>query len=431
MQTETIGTIILLATFFILIFAGNHIIFSIGISTLVTLLYLKVPLMTVAQQSVKGLNSFSLMAVPFFILMGDIMSAGGITDKLINLANALVGWMRGGMAMVNVLASMFFGGISGSPTADVASLGPIEIEMMDKSGYDKDFSTGLTMSSAIQGLLIPPSHNMVIYCMAAGGVSVGQMFIGGIVPGIFLGLVLMIYSYVVSVKKNYPKGEKFSPKEAIRTFIDGIWGTFTILIVVVGVVAGVFTATESAAIACVYSIIVVLFIYKTVKVRDLFKIFKKSLKTLAMVMALIGISSAFGWVVSYLRIPTKLTNLLLGISSNKIVLLLLINVLLLMMGALMDMICSILIITPIILPVVTALGISPLQLGIIMIFNLGIGLMTPPFGVLLYVCSAISGRKLEQLVKASLPFYIVMFAALLVITFVPQITTFLPSMLYR
>ena len=185
-----------------MIFAGNHIIFSIGISTLLTLLYLKVPLMTVAQQSVKGLNSFSLMAVPFFILMGDIMSAGGITDRLVNLANALVGWMRGGMAMVNVLASMFFGGISGSPTADVASLGPIEIEMMDKSGYDRDFSTGLTMSSAIQGLLIPPSHNMVIYCMAAGGVSVGQMFMGGIIPGVFLGIVLMVFSYFVALKKK-------------------------------------------------------------------------------------------------------------------------------------------------------------------------------------------------------------------------------------
>ena len=191
-----------------MIFAGNHIIFSIGISTLLTLLYLKVPLMTVAQQSVKGLNSFSLMAVPFFILMGDIMSAGGITDRLVNLANALVGWMRGGMAMVNVLASMFFGGISGSPTADVASLGPIEIEMMDKSGYDRDFSTGLTMSSAIQGLLIPPSHNMVIYCMAAGGVSVGQMFMGGIIRAYFLESKLWTLFLFCSIKEKLSKRRK-------------------------------------------------------------------------------------------------------------------------------------------------------------------------------------------------------------------------------
>ena len=430
MAQETVATIILLGSFFLLIFLGNKIIFSIGISTVLTLFYLKVPLMTVAQQTVKGLNSFSLMAVPFFILMGDIMSAGGITDKLVNLANALVGWMRGGMAMVNVMASMFFGGISGSPTADVASLGPIEIEMMDKSGYDKGFSTGLTMASAIQGLLIPPSHNMVIYCMAAGGVSVGQMFMGGLVPGIVLGITLMIYSYVVSVRRNYPKGDRFSPKQALKAFVDGIWGTLTILIVVVGVVAGVFTATESAAIACVYSIIVVLFIYRTVTFRQLFGIIKKSLKTLAIVMGLIGISSAFGWVVSYLRIPVKLTNLLLGISHNKVILLLLINLLLLVMGALMDMICSILIITPIILPVVAAVGVSPLQLGVIMIFNLGIGLMTPPFGVLLYVCSAISGKKIEELTRASIPFYIVMFVALMLITFIPAFSTFVPGLLF-
>lgn len=430
MATETIATLILLGTFFVLIFLGNHILFSIGISTALTLLYLQVPLQTVAQQAVKGLNSFSLMAVPFFIFMGDIMAAGKITDKLVNLANALVGWMRGGMAMVNVLGSMFFGGISGSPTADVASLGPIELEMMDRSGYDKDFSTGLTMSSAIQGLLIPPSHNMVIYCMAAGGVSVGQMFMGGLIPGVVLGITLMVYSYIVAMKRGYPKGDRFSGKEALKAFLDGIWGTMTILIVVVGVVAGVFTATESAAIACVYSLIVVLFVYRTVRFRDLPGILKKSLKTLAIVMGLIGVSSAFGWVVSYLRIPVKLTNFLLSISHSKVVLLLLINILLLIMGALMDMICSILIITPIILPVVAAVGVTPLQLGVIMIFNLGIGLMTPPFGVLLYVCSAISGRSVEQLTKASIPFYIVLITALLLITFVPGFSTFLPGLLY-
>lgn len=430
MSQEVIGTIILLGSFFLLVFLGNHIIFSIGVSTALTVAYLGIPIQTIAQQMVKGLNSFSLMAVPFFIFMGDLMSAGGITDRLVNLADALVGWMRGGMAMVNVLASMFFGGISGSPTADVASLGPIELEMMDKSGYDRDFSTGLTMSSAIQGLLIPPSHNMVIFCMAAGGVSVGQMFLGGLFPGVLLGITLMIYSYVISRRRNYPKGDSFSVKQAIHAFVDGIWGIMTILIVVVGVVAGAFTATESAAIACVYSMLVVVFIYKSVKLREIPKILMKSLKTLAIVMGLIGISSAFGWVVSYLRIPIKLTNLLLGISHSKVILLLLINLLLLIMGTMMDMICSILIITPIILPVVARVGVSPLQLGVIMIFNLGIGLMTPPFGVLLYVCSAISGRSVEQLAKASVPFYIVMFTALLLITFVPEISTFLPGLLY-
>lgn len=219
MSQEVIGTIILLGSFFLLVFLGNHIIFSIGVSTALTVAYLGIPIQTIAQQMVKGLNSFSLMAVPFFIFMGDLMSAGGITDRLVNLADALVGWMRGGMAMVNVLASMFFGGISGSPTADVASLGPIELEMMDKSGYDRDFSTGLTMSSAIQGLLIPPSHNMVIFCMAASGVSVGQMFLGGLFPGVLLGITLMIYSYVISRRRNYPKGESFSLKQSMLSWM--------------------------------------------------------------------------------------------------------------------------------------------------------------------------------------------------------------------
>lgn len=430
MSTEVIATIILLGSFAAMIFLGNHILFSIGASTLLTLLYLGIPLQTVAQQTVRGLNSFSLMAVPFFILFGDIMSVGGITDKLVRMANACVGWMRGGLAMVNCVDSMFFGGISGSPTADVSSLGSILIPVMDKNGYDTDFSCGLTMASAIQGLLIPPSHNMVIFAMAAGGVSVGQLFMGGLVPGITLGVALMFYCHFVAVKYNYPKGDRFSVKECASAFIDGIWGIGSILIVVVGVCVGVFTATESAAIACVYALFVTLFIYKSVTWKDILPILKNSLKTLAMVMALIGVSSAFGWVVSYLRIPVKLTNLLLSISTNKIVLLLLINLLLLVMGTMMDMICSILIITPIILPVVAAIGMSPIQLGVIMILNLGIGLITPPVGVLLFVCSAISKRSIEQLTKGMLPFYAVMIVVLLMITFVPEFSTWLPNFLF-
>ena len=431
MSTEVIATIILLGSFFLLIFLGNHILFSIGVSTLITILYLGIPLQTVAQQTVRGLNSFSLMAVPFFILFGDIMSAGGITDKLVRMANACVGWMRGGLAMVNCVDSMFFGGISGSPTADVASLGSIMIQVKEKNGYDKGFTCALTMSSAIQGLLIPPSHNMVIFAMAAGGVSVGQLFMGGLIPGIFLGVALMIYCHFIAVKRNYPKGDRFSIKECVHAFIDGFWGIAAILIVVVGVVLGVFTATESAAIACVYALFVVLFIYKSVKLKDLIPILRNSLKTLAMVMALIGISSAFGWVVSYLQIPTKLTNFLLGISSNEIVLLLLINLILLLMGTMMDMICSILIITPIILPVVTAIGMSPIQLGVMMILNLGIGLITPPVGVLLFVCGAIARRSIEELTKDMLPFYAVMVVVLLVITFVPAFSTALPNLLFQ
>ncbi|MCI2056932.1 MAG: TRAP transporter large permease [Oscillibacter sp.] len=430
MSTQVIATIILLGSFFLLIFLGNHIIFSIGVSTLITVIYLGIPLQTVAQQTVKGLNSFSLMAVPFFILAGEIMSAGGITRRLVKLANALVGWMRCGLGMVNILASMFFGGISGSPTADVSSIGAMMIPMMEENGYDTEFSAGVTMASSVQGLLIPPSHNMVIFAMAAGGVSVGQLFMGGFVPGIFLGVALMIYCYIVARKRNYPVGDKFSLKKTGKAVVEGIWGLGTVLIVVIGVVAGVFTATESAAIACVYALFITFVVYREIPFREIINILKKSLKTLSMVMGLIGVSSAFGWVISYLQIPSKLTTLLLGISTNKVVLLLLINLLLLIMGTMMDMICSILIITPIILPVVTAIGMSPVQLGVIMILNLGIGLITPPVGVLLYVCSAISKRSIEQLTKAMLPFYCVMLAVLLAITFIPSISMALPNLIY-
>lgn len=430
MSTEVIATILLLGSFFLLIFLGNHILFSIGVSTLLTVLYLGIPLQTVAQQTVKGLNSFSLMAVPFFILAGEIMGAGGITRRLVDLADALVGWMRCGLGMVNILASTFFGGISGSPTADVSSIGAMLIPVMEKNGYDTDFSAAVTMSSSVQGLLIPPSHNMVIFAMAAGGVSVGQLFMGGLLPGLFLGLVLMIYCYIIARKRGYPVGEKFSLRRTLRATWKGIWGLGTVLIVVIGVVTGVFTATESAAIACVYALIVTFFVYREIPLKEIVNILRSSLKTLAMVMALIGISSAFGWVVSYLQIPSKLTNLLLSISSNKIVLLLLINLLLLIMGTMMDMICSILIITPIILPVVAAIGMSPIQLGVIMILNLGIGLITPPVGVLLFVCSAISKRSIEQLTKAMLPFYGVMLAVLLAITFIPAISMTLPTLIY-
>lgn len=426
-----IATILLLGSFFLLIFLGNHILFSIGVSTLLTVLYLGIPLQTVAQQTVKGLNSFSLMAVPFFILAGEIMSAGGITRRLVKLADALVGWMRCGLGMVNIVASMFFGGISGSPTADVSSIGAMMIPIMEENGYDTEFSSAVTMSSSVQGLLIPPSHNMVIFAMAAGGVSVGQLFMGGLIPGIFLGVALMVYCYIVARKRNYPVGEKFSIRRAGKAVWEGVWGLGTILIVVVGVVTGVFTATESAAIACVYALLITFVVYREIPLREMGPILVRSLRTLAIVMALIGVSSAFGWVVSYLQIPAKLTTLLLGISSNKIVLLLLINLILLLMGTMMDMICSILILTPIILPVVAAVGMGPIQLGVVMILNLGIGLITPPVGVLLFVCSAISKRSIEQLTKAMLPFYAVMLAVLLAITFIPAISTALPNFIYH
>ncbi|MGH0052378.1 MAG: TRAP transporter large permease, partial [Sphaerochaetaceae bacterium] len=396
---------------------------------LLTVLYLGLPAQLIAQNIVKGINSFSLMSVPFFILAGEIMSAGGITKRLVKLSNALVGWIRGGLAMVNIAASMFFGGISGSPTADTSSIGSMLIPMMVEDGYDADFATNVTMASSIQGLLIPPSHNMVIYAMAAGGVSIGSLFLAGAVPGILLGVALMIYSYFVSVKRGYPKGDKFRISVALKATGDAILGLGTVLIVVVGVVAGIFTATESAAIAVVYAFIITFFVYREIPLKEIKNILFRCIKTISIVMILVGVSSAFGWVIAYLRIPAKLSTLIFSISENPVIVLLLINLFLLIVGTMMDMVSAILIVTPILLPIAQAVGLSAVQFGVVMILNLGIGLITPPVGVILFVGSAISGLTIEKLSKSLLPFYMVMLIALLLITFIPAISMTLPNLI--
>jgi len=429
MDQNTIAITILLGSFFIMIFAGSKILFSIGISTLITILYLGLPVQLIAQNMVKGVNSFSLMSVPFFILAGEIMGSGGITKRLIKLSDALVGWIRGGLAMVNVAASMFFGGISGSPTADCSSIGAMLIPMMVDYGYDVEFSTNITMTSSIQSLLIPPSHNMVIYAMAAGGVSIGALFLAGAVPGILLGIALMIYSYVMAIKKNYPRGDTFNFKVALRAIGDAGLGLITVLIVVVGVVAGIFTATESAAIAVVYAFIITFFVYKEIPLKEFKNIVFRSIKTISIVMILVGISSAFGWLIAYLQVPAKLGNLIFTFSKNKFVVMLLINLFLLVVGTMMDMVSAILIVTPVLLPITQAIGLSSVQFGIIMILNLGIGLITPPVGVILFVGSAISGVKIERLSKTLIPFYLVMVLVLFLVTYIPAISLTLPKVL--
>jgi len=431
MATTTIAVWILVVSFGLLMVLRTPIAISIGIATVATTLYLGIPLQVVAQNMVRGLNVFALLAVPFFILAGEIMGAGGISDRLIAMSNAIVGWMRGGLAMVNILASMFFGGISGSSAADTSSIGSILIPIMKKDGYDADFATTVTMASSVQGVLIPPSHNMVIYSLVAGGVSIGQLFLAGMIPGIVLGIALMIFSYIVAVKRNYPKGKPFNLGEVIRTTYRSIFGLGTVLIVVIGVISGVFTATESAAIAAIYAFIVTFFVYREIPFSEFGPILSRSLKTLAIVMILISTSTAFGWLLTYLRVPKMVADAILSVSTNKIIVLMIINGILLLLGMLMDMSSIILVATPILLPVAILVGVDPVHFGVIMVLNLGIGLLTPPVGSTLFIGSAISGVKIEVLTKAMLPFYAVMIGVLLLITYVPSIVLFLPRVFMR
>lgn len=428
MTAQSIAILILLGTFFIMIFMRFPIAYAVGISSALCLIYLKLPLSIVCQQMVKGINSYSLMAVPLFISMGVIMGTGGISDKLIALANSLVGWMRGGMAMVNIVASYFFGGISGSAAADTASLGSILIPMMHEQGYDDDFSTAVTITSSVEGLLVPPSHNMVIYATVAGGVSVGSLFLAGYIPGAVLAISLMVGSYIISVKRNYPKGEKFNLIYFIKQLGTSIWALLAILIVVVGVVCGVFTPTESAAIAVVYSVFVSMAIYKGINWKGLWRVLGDAIDTLSIVMILIATSSVFGYCLTYLHVPSLAANAVTNLTSNRIVLALLINLILLILGCIMDMAPIILIATPILLPIATSIGINPIQFGIIMILNCGIGLLTPPVGSVLFIGSAVSKRPMEKIVKATLPFYLCMIIALLLITFIPGISMLIPDL---
>jgi len=426
MNPETLSTVILLGSFLVMILLRFPIAYAVGLSTLFCMMSMGQPLQTITQQMVKGVWSFSLMAVPFFITMGVLMGSGGISDKLIALANSLVGWMRGGLAMVNIVASYFFGGISGSASADTASLGSILIPMMVDQGYDADFSTAVTITSSCEGLLVPPSHNMVIYATTAGGISVGALFMAGYLPGAMLALSLMIGSYIISVRRNYPKGEPFSLMNFLKQLGTSIWALLAILIVVFGVVGGLFTATESAAIAVIYSLFVSVFVYKGLNWKGVWKSLESCVETLAIVLILIAFSSAFGNCLTLLHVPAKAANLITSVSSNPIVIAILLNVILLVLGMIMDMAPIILIATPILLPVATSIGIDPIQFGIMVVLNCGIGLLTPPVGAVLFIGSAVAKRPMEKVVRATLPFYLCMLIALLLITFIPEISLWLP-----
>ena len=422
MSQETIAIIILVGVFLTLLLLRVSVAVAMGLAAVATYGYLKLPLDLVVQYTVGGVNVFTFMAVPFFILGGELINQGGIGDRLVKFADELIGWVHGGAAMVNVVASMFFGGISGSAPADIAALGPIEIKLMESQGFSKDYSTGLTCATAVQGMLIPPSHNLVIYAVAAGSVSVGALFLAGLPAGIFLGLVLAVLSYFYARRKGYAAGHKFNLKRTLRAFVSAFGGLMTIIIIFVGVSFGIMTATESAAVAALWSFLCAFFIYRDVPLRKYYKIASDAIKMLATIMILLAIANAFGWVVAYLRIPNKVATAILGLTDSKILILLMINVLILFLGCIMSISSILLIITPIVVPILNALDYNLVQFGIVMILNLGIGLLTPPVGAALYVGSAVSGLGVGRTAKALLPFYLIMVATLFALAFIPSIT---------
>ena len=429
MDVNTIAIAVLLGSFAVMILLRFPIAYAVGLASVFCLLSMGNSLNAVCRLMVKGISSFSLMAVPFFITMGVLMGKGGISDKLIALANACVGWMRGGLAMVNIVASYFFGGISGSASADTASIGSIMIPMMVDQGYDADFSTAVTITSSCEGLLVPPSHNMVIYATTAGGISVGSLFLAGYLPGALLAASLMIGSYIISVKRNYPKGERFHIGNFLKQLWISIWALLAIIIVVIGVVAGWFTATESAAIAVIYSLIVSVFVYKGVDWKGVWKALDECVGTLAIVLILIATSAVFGDCLTKLHVPDLAAQAIVSLTDNRIILIILLNIILLILGMIMDMAPIILIATPILLPVATQYcGLDPIQFGIMVVLNCGIGLLTPPVGAVLFIGSAVAKRPMERVVKATLPFYCCMIITLLLVSFWPDVSLIIPKL---
>ncbi len=438
MDVNVLAGIILIGGFFALMMIKVPVTFAMLISTFLSMLLIPgTNPTTIVRMMFDGVSNFTMLAIPFFIVMGEIMAVGQISDKIVDLANLAVGRFRGGLAYVNCLDSMFFGGISGSAVADVSSLGSVVIPMMEKQGYDREFSVGLTVTTACQGVLIPPSHNMVIYALAAGGgVSIGQLFYAGFVPGIGLGLGFMFICFLLGKKYNFPKGEKMFKDEKVRWIgkdesgklkfgpCMGIVGKailpmFTLVIIMVGTGVGIFTATESSAVACFYTFILTYFVFRTDKIRNFGTVIKNSLKTLSVVLTLIASAKAFAYMMTRLRIPEAITNGLIGVTDNAVVLLLIINVLLLILGCFMDMAPLIMIMTPILLPVVTELGMSTVHFGILLIFNLAIGLCTPPVGSALFVGCAVGKTSLESTSKKMLPLFAVMIIGLLLVTYIP------------
>lgn len=426
-----LSILILLLVFFSLLLLNVPITFCIGLATLATML-LSVDFIpavtTMAQRMAGGINSFALLAIPFFVLSGLIMGRGGIAKRLIECAMALIGALPGGLALVNVLSCMFFGAISGSAVAATSAIGSFMLPEMKKQGYDINFSAAVTASAATTGMLIPPSNILIVYAIASGGVSIAALFVAGYLPGILLGLALMLVSAGYAHLKGYPVGARLPLKIVVQKVAAALPSMFMIFLVIGGIIGGVFTATEAGAIAVIYSLVLAVGIYREVKVSELSGILMKSAETTAIVLALIATSSAMSWILSYEQIPQTISAAMLTISENPLLILLMINVILLIVGAFMDMTPAVLIFTPIFLPVAVELGMSPLHFGIMMVLNLSIGLISPPVGSVLFVSCAIAKTRIEEIIRPMLPLYLAMFVVLMLVTYIPAISEFLPAL---
>ncbi len=416
--------------FLVLLFAGVPIAFCLGLSCLLYAQLAGIPLMVLVQRMYGGLNSFTLLCVPGFILAGDLMNAGGLSDRIIKFCNSFIGNVRGGLAQANIIASMIFAGISGTALADAASLGSILIPAMEKEGYDVDFSCAITASSSCVGPIIPPSMPMII-AGTLTGLSVGKMFVAGILPGLLMGGGQMALTYYLSVKRNYPKGNKSTWKERMFEFRYAFWAIMMTVIILYGIIGGVFSPTEASIVACLYAFLVGSFVYRGLTVRNLPKILINAAITTTSIMVLVGFANCFAWIMMSERVPKMVADLMFSISTNKYVILLLINVLLLFVGTFMETIAALLTLFPTLLAVTNQVGIDPIQFGVVAVLNLVIGLTTPPVGVCMFVTCSIGKISVSRFVKANMPYLVLNIAVLVLVSYVPFLTTYLPSLMTR
>jgi len=424
--------LIVIGTLLICFALGVPIAYALGLGALAGAYWIGIPLEAVMLQVSSGVSKFAMLTIPFFVLAGAIMAEGGMARRLVGFANVLVGTVRirGGLSAVNVLATTFLSGISGSAVADTSAIGSVMIPQMEKAGYPRVFATNVTISASVQALLVPPSHNAVIYSLATGGtISIISLFMAGVAPGLLLGASLVVLCLVLAYRNGHPRGETVPWREALKIAIDAFWGLVTLAIILGGILGGVFTAIEAGAIACLWAFFVTMFIYRDYRWRDLPLLIHRTMRTVAMVMTLIAFASSVGYVMALMQVPARVTALLLTLSSDKNVILLLINILLLVLGCLLDMAPSILIVTPILLPVVMKFGVDPVHFGMIMLLNLGIGLCHPPVGAILFVGCAVGRVTIEEVVREIWPFYAVMFLVLMLVTYIPAISLWLPRRL--